>query len=70
MYAEVVFEKIVFRIPMKPLQSIQHLLIECADFTDIRQKCYQVPTLQDPFKTLKAEVILKSLKAAVLYPLS
>ena len=37
------------------------LLIECAEFNDVRQIFYQVPSLQDLFKTVKAEVILSFL---------
>ena len=36
---------------------------------DVRQGFYQVPTLQDLFKTVKPEVILDFLKAAALYRL-
>ena len=39
------------------------------DFNDVRQRFYQVPTLQDLFKTVKPEVILDFLKAAALYRL-
>ena len=49
--------------------TIKHLLIECVDFNDVRQRFYQVPTLQDLFKTVKPEVILDFLKAAALYRL-
>ena len=45
------------------------LSIECVDFNDVRQRFYQVPTLQDLFKTVKPEVILDFLKAAALYRL-
>ena len=45
------------------------LLIECVDFNDVRQRFYQVPSLQDLFKTVKPEVILEFLKAAALYRL-
>ena len=38
-------------------------------FNDVRQRFYQVPTLQDLFKTVKPEVILDFLKAAALYGL-
>ena len=40
------------------------------DFNDVRQRFYQVPFLQDLFKTVKPEVILDFLKAAALYRLS
>ena len=46
--------------------TIKHLLIECADFNDVRQRFYQVSSLQGPFKSVKPEVILDFLKAAVL----
>ena len=42
-------------------------MIECIDFNDVRQTFYQVPSLQDLFKTVKPEVILEFLKAAALY---
>ena len=48
---------------------MKHLLIECVDFNDVRQRFYQVPSLQDLFKTVKPEVILEFLKAAALYRL-
>ena len=38
-------------------------------FNDVRQRFYQVPSLQDLFKTVKPEVILEFLKAAALYRL-
>ena len=44
-------------------------LIECVDFNAVRQRFYQVPSLQDLFKTVKPEVILEFLKAAALYRL-
>ena len=46
-------------------------LIECADFNDGQQLFYQVPSLQDLFKTDKADVILDflKLKAAAQYRL-
>ena len=47
--------------------TIKHLLIECVDFNDVCQRFYQVPSLQDLFKTVKPEVILEFLKAAALY---
>ena len=48
---------------------VQHLLIQCADFNDVRWRCDQVPSLQDLCKTVKPEVILDFLKAAALYRL-
>ena len=42
-------------------------LIECADFNDGQQRFYQVPSLQDLFKTVKPEVILDFLKVVALY---
>ena len=56
-------------IPCNCPLTIKHLLIEGADFNDVRQRFYQVPSLQDHFKTVKPEVILVFLKAAVLYRL-
>ena len=56
-------------IPCNCLLTIKHLLIECVDFSDVRQRFYQVPSLQDLFKTVKPEVILEFLKAAALYKL-
>ena len=56
-------------IPCNCPLTIKHLLIECVDFNDVRQRFYQVPSLQDLFKTVKPEVILDFLKAAVLYRL-
>ena len=38
-------------------------------FSDVRQRFYQVPSLQDLFKTVKPEVILEFLKAAARYRL-
>ena len=34
-------------IPCNCLLTIKHLLIECVDFNDVRQRFYQVPSLQD-----------------------
>ena len=45
-------------IPCNCPLTIKHLLIECADFNDVRRRFYRVPSLQDLFKTLKPEVIL------------
>ena len=45
------------------------ILAKCVDFNDVRQRFYQVPSLQDLFKTVKPEVILEFLKAAALYRL-
>ena len=56
-------------IPCNCPLTIKHLLIERVDFNDVRQRFYQVPSLQDLFKTVKAEVILEFLKAAALYRL-
>ena len=60
-------------IPCNCLLTIKHLLIECVDFNDVRQRFYQVHSLthslQGLFKTVKAEVILEFLKAAALYRL-
>ena len=47
--------------------DIRLLIIECADFKDVWQRFYCVPTLQDLFKTVKPEVILDFSKAAALY---
>ena len=55
--------------PANCLLTIKHLLIECVDFNDVRQRFYQVPSLQDLFKAVKPEVILEFLKAAALYML-
>ena len=49
--------------------TIKHLLIDCADFNDMSRRFYQVPSLQDRFKTLKPEVILDFLTSAALYRL-
>ena len=38
-------------IPCNCPLTIKHLLIECGDFNDVRQRFYQVPSLQDLFKT-------------------
>ena len=56
-------------IPCNCPLTIKHLLIECVDFNDVHQRFYQVPYLQDLFKTVKPEVILEFLKAAALYRL-
>ena len=56
-------------IPCNCPLTIKHLLIECVDFNDVRQRFYQVPSLQDLFKTVKPEVSLEFLKAAALYRL-
>ena len=56
-------------IPCNCPLTIKHLLIECVDFNDVRQRFYQVPSLQDLCKTVKPEVILEFLKAAALYRL-
>ena len=45
------------------------LVGECADFNDVTLIFYQVPSLQDLFKTVRPEVILDFLKAAALYRL-
>ena len=44
-------------IPCNCPLTIKHLLIECVDFNDVRQSFYQVPSLQDLFKTVKPEVV-------------
>ena len=49
--------------------TIKHLLNKCADFNDVTQRFDQVPSLQDPFRTVKPVVILDFLKAAALYRL-
>ena len=56
-------------IPCNCPLTIKHLLIECVDFNDVRQRFYQVPSLQDLFKTVNPEVILELLKAAAMYRL-
>ena len=56
-------------IPRDCPLTIKHLLIECADFNDVRRRFYQVPSLQNLFNTVKPEVILDFLKAAALYRL-
>ena len=56
-------------IPCNCPLTIKHLLIECVDFNDVRQRFYQVPSLQDLFKTVKPELILEFLKVAALYRL-
>ena len=56
-------------IPCSCPLTIKHLLIECVDFNDVRQRFYRVPSLQDLFKNVKPEVILEFLKAAALYKL-
>ena len=56
-------------IPCNCPLTIKHLLIQCVDFNDVRQRFYQVPSLQDLFKTVKPEVMLEFLKAAALYRL-
>ena len=30
------------------------IMLECADFNDVRRRFYQVPSLQDLFKTVKS----------------
>ena len=52
-----------------PLDALYHAyhcrsLGECADLNDGRRIFYQVPSLQDLFKTVEPEVILDFLKAA------
>ena len=54
-------------IPCNCPLTIKHLLIECVDFSDVRQRFYRVPSLQDLLKTVKPEVILEFLKASALY---
>ena len=49
--------------------SVEHILIECVNFNDVRQGFYQVPSLHDLFKTVKAQIILDFLKAAALFRL-
>ena len=40
-------------IPCNCPLTIKHLLIECVDFNKMRPRFYQVPSLQDLFKTVK-----------------
>ena len=56
-------------IPCNCPLIIKHLLIECADLNDVRQRFYQVHSLQDLFKMVKPEVILDFSKAALLHRL-
>ena len=49
-------------IPCNCPLTIKHLLIECADFNDVRQRFYQVPSLQDLFK-IQTRSHLEFLKA-------
>ena len=51
------------------LLTVKHLLIECAEFNYAKQRFYRVPSLQDLFKTFKADVVVDYLKAAALYML-
>ena len=53
-------------IPCNCSLTIKHLLLECADFNNVRRRFYQVLSLQNFFKTVNPEVILDFLKAAAL----
>ena len=56
-------------IPSNYSPTIKYLLIECVDFNYVRRRFYQVPFLQNLFKTVNPEVILDFLKGAALYRL-
>ena len=44
-------------IPCNCPLTTKHLLTQRVDFNEVRQRFYQVPSLQDLFKTVKPEVI-------------
>ena len=49
--------------------SIKHILLDCIDFTLIRQRFYKVAGLQELFNTVKPDLIIDFLKAAGLHQL-
>ena len=46
--------------------TVKHLLIERAEFNEVRRRFYQASSLENLFRTVKADVILDFLNAAVL----
>ena len=54
-------------IPCQCPLTIKHILLECIDLKEIRERFYHASDLSELFKTVKAEVILNFLKAAGLY---
>ena len=44
---------------------LKHIILECVHFAGVRRRFCQVPTLQDLFKSVKAEVILEFLESAL-----
>ena len=65
--------------PLQPQQSavrymcishahtIKHVLLDCVDVADIRQKYFSVQCLKDLFTTIAGETILQFLKEINLY---
>ena len=49
--------------------TIEHILLECIDFTPVRQGYYRVADLKELFNTIKPDLIIDFLKAAGLYTL-
>ena len=54
-------------IPCQCPLTIKHVLLECVDLEEIRERFYHASDLSELFSTVKAEVILNFLKAAGLY---
>ena len=54
-------------IPCQCPLTVKHILVECIDLREIRERFYHASDLSELFNTVKAEVILNFLKAAGLY---
>jgi len=54
-------------IPCNSNYSLKHVLLDCVDFSDIRQTFYNVNSIFDLFTNVAGDTILKLLKEVNLY---
>jgi hypothetical protein len=54
-------------IPCQCALTVKHILIDCVDFSVLRQNYFNVKSLKELFDTIDTRVILKYLKEIGLY---
>ena len=54
-------------IPCNERFTIEHILVDCADFADIRRRFYTVDSISELFYSIAGDIVIKFLKAIALY---
>ena len=56
-----------YQDPLLPTETVEHILIHCAEYFHVRIQCFDVDNLRELFYTVSLDTILGFIQRARLY---